>query len=175
MNKGVFACILALCFSAPICFWIHYSTVRYTTVSNADGEVLKLDRRTGVSSSIAEESAPTKIRPQKNEDAAISLAKNGRHLDLKKPPADNTLGIYVPLRSNETYIRDSLNSKKGVLNIQGWSAERKDENKFLVRFTYDQGGNPLFIPFEVTLEPEIVRLVIGDEALEKAYGFHSTP
>jgi hypothetical protein len=68
-------------------------------------------------------------------------------------------------------IKRSLESSKGLLKVDGWNAKKIDDQTYLVGYMYAEGpaSNPRGWVFEVNLEAEIVRSVIGDAELEKKY------
>jgi hypothetical protein len=68
-------------------------------------------------------------------------------------------------------IKRSLEASKGPLKVYGWNAKRIDDQTYLVGYTYAEGpaSSPRGWVFEVNLDAEIVRPVIGDAELEKKY------
>ena len=68
-------------------------------------------------------------------------------------------------------IKKSLATSKGPLKVYGWSAKKIDDQTYLVGYIYAEGpaSNPRGWVFEVNLEAEIVRPVMGDTELEKKY------
>ena len=68
-------------------------------------------------------------------------------------------------------IKRSLETRKGPLKVYGWKAKKIDDQTYLVGYTYAEGPalNARGWVFEVNLEAEIVRPVMGDTELEKKY------
>ena len=95
---------------------------------------------------------------QSPEDRAINLAS-------KYVPPESTAPI-------EDTIKQWLKAKKGILRVHGWNAKKIDDQTYLVGYTYDEGPGSSSggWVFEVNLNAEIVREVIGDPQLEQKYG-----
>jgi hypothetical protein len=68
-------------------------------------------------------------------------------------------------------IKRSVATSKGPLTVYGWNAKKIDDQTYLVGYTYAEGPalNARGWIFEVNLEAEIVRPVMGDTELEKKY------
>jgi hypothetical protein len=68
-------------------------------------------------------------------------------------------------------IKKSLETSKGRLKIYGWKAQKIDDQIYLVEYLLAEGpaSNTVGWVFEVNLEAQIVRPVIGDTELEKKY------
>lgn len=72
----------------------------------------------------------------------------------------------------EGYVSDL----KGEIQVVGWEADRRGEGIYLASYTYtppDETSNRGWW-FEVDVEHELVRRVIGDTALEEKYGLVAT-
>ena len=91
------------------------------------------------------------------EERAIDLAR-------KYVPPEGT----APIEDN---IKQWLMAKKGILRVDGWNAKRIDDQTYVAGYTYDEGPNSTAAGwvFEVNLNAEIVRPVIGDAQLEQRY------
>ena len=68
-------------------------------------------------------------------------------------------------------IKKSLATSKGPLKVYGWKAKKIDDQTYLVGYLLAEGpaSNTIGWVFEVNLEAQIVRPVIGDAELEKKY------
>jgi hypothetical protein len=67
-----------------------------------------------------------------------------------------------------------MSKVKGDLRIEGWKAQKIDDDTYLVTYTYEPDGVSRGWPFEVKLSVEVVRYVVGDRALEDKYGWGET-
>lgn len=103
---------------------------------------------------------------------AINLAKNAHTL----AQGDVYLANYAPdpaTTTNEARIKNLLSRVKGDITIFGWQAFRWDNDTFLVSYSYRRNGQDVASgwPFEVKINEQVVRYVIGDPELEKKYGW----
>lgn len=103
---------------------------------------------------------------------AINLAKNAHTLSR----GEIYMAGYAPdpaTTTNEARIRNLMAQVKGDITILGWQAFRWDDDTFLVSYSYKHNGQDGATgwPFEVKLNEQIVRAVLGDPELEKKYGW----
>ncbi|MCK4325976.1 trypsin-like peptidase domain-containing protein, partial [bacterium] len=100
-------------------------------------------------SKIPREKAPTIQR--EDEKRAIELAKRSRGLLLEAPQIPELFFDDV-----EHYIRDQMRQKKPSVHIFGWQADKIDEQRYLVSYTYDDGSGERGWFFDVNVVGEIV-------------------
>jgi|GEM_PF-3851759 len=100
-------------------------------------------------------------------DEAIAMAKRAFGV------MDAYIGPYGQTGSAEDVIHRLLRREKGNLRIIGWKAERFDEQRYLVSYSFDRGDGPVAYLFEVNLAAKIVRNIRGNAELEKTYGIRT--
>jgi len=89
------------------------------------------------------------------------------------PPEQRAINL---VRNSETGITEEkikglLQARKGILKVHGWKTRKIDDQTYVVAHLYDVGpaSNTGGWIFEVNLEAQIVRPVLGDAELEKKY------
>ena len=162
MSKGTWLILVMLILAAAalVAFYVHSENSRFYLISGGDNLIYKIDRRTGKTWVILGSGAFEVIEPQEDEPEkqAVNLAKA-----FKLPP-----GVYSGTGA-EFYINDQLKKTKGDLKINGWRADRIDEQTYLVSYTLELKGTPMGWYFEVNLEGNLVRYITTDSELEQKY------
>ena len=161
MNKTVIFAVLLFALGLFAGLYFISLSMRYQVHSAANGLIYKIDGKTG-RTWIIYRGREKLIRG----DGGVPAVEDpgGRAIDL----ARNSFAFGRP-HSVDAAIRYMLERKKGELHIGGWKAEKRADQTYLVSFLYrdESGENGYF--FEVNLEAEIVRNVLGDRELEKKY------
>jgi hypothetical protein len=100
------------------------------------------------------------------EAQAIALAKEARNLVAGRFYSANVRPDPQTL-TNDFQIRLQMSEVKGDINIIGWKAEQRDDDTYLVTYSYEyadrRDGMAHGWPFEVKLAPSVVRYVIERE------------
>ena len=165
MYKHLFTALgVVALLSVAVLLYLRMDRFALVPQGGQDGHVYKIDKRTGRVWLIVQNHSFEIADPQDRkivetpEEKAISLAK----LYYPSPSTSSTMA--------ET-IRSWLQAKKGSLRVHGWKAKKIDDQTYLVGYTFDEGPgtNPSGWAFEVNLEAEIVRPMLGDQELEKKY------
>ena len=166
MNKTVVSSIALLAAAAVVCFYIYSRTNRYVTANAGDGKIYKIDKQTGqavllrgVNEVPVEPTGPPKEETM--QEKAIRLAKSAHTI---KPDAHYLL-------DNEFHIRSWIEEQSGNLQIIGWAARQVSEQSWVVTYSFDQGLGIRSWAFEVNMQADLVRNIIGDPVLERKYGF----
>lgn len=143
---------------------------RYDMRLDKNDILYKLDRKTGrvweiygnEQLEIRETSANKSS--ELSEETVIEKSKSSFCMD------EATLKGYRRLHeSNDFRIKAFMEKTNGPLTITGWRANRYDEQRYLVSYTFDDGFGELGWFFEVNTKAEIIRYVNGDLALEEFY------
>jgi hypothetical protein len=93
-----------------------------------------------------------------------------RAIDLAK--SDYDLDRYM---SNHEFIARRVRQAKGKVHVDGWSAERKSDTLFLVRFGFAEDGERFDWRFLVDVGALRSRNVAGNAELEQLYGVPASP
>jgi hypothetical protein len=146
-------------------FSFYAESNRYSLVKGPDGELYKIDKRTGrtwkIIDYVAIEVKQNNLDGSKQtpEQEAIWLA----NLDGISPAGDPTV---------EGFANGMLRNLKGPLRVEGWNAKRLDDQTYMVSYVYDLGVPPNIRTagwvFEVNLQAHIVRDVTNDPELLRA-------
>jgi type II secretory pathway component PulJ len=91
------------------------------------------------------------------EQVAVRLAKTASTLSQFK---------YI---NNERHLNEWLQTQKGDIRVDGWSAKKVDDQTYLVTYALVRDGKSEGVRFEVNLAAQLVRNVKGDPALEEKY------
>ena len=159
-----------LWFAAPLVilalgFGFYVESNRYSLAKGPDGELYKIDKRSGRIWKIIDYVA-VEVRQnnpdgpkQAPEQEAIWLA----NLNGINPAGDPTV---------EFYASGIFRNLKGPLRVEGWKAKRLDDQTYIVSYVYDLGIPPDIRTagwvFEVNIQAHIVRDVMKDPELLQA-------
>ncbi len=146
-----------------------YSTLnRYITKNAGDGRIYRTDRKT----------ATTVLIHRISEAPVVSSAKHAA--SLPETPEERAIQTAKASRSlsngfdiNSTEIEWRLKKKTGMMRLIGWSAERINEQTYLVKYSFETSDGVRCFPFEVNFEANSVRNIMGDRELERKYGFRT--
>ena len=92
---------------------------------------------------------------------AIALVKKDYHLDR--------------FQTNQEMIRSRLGELEGKVVVEGWDADHKSGELYLVTYLYTLNGVQNGYWFEVDIGKLQVRLVRGNKKLEARYGVPPAP
>ena len=180
MNKyALAAATLAVCAASVWIASVYFTVNRYAVTEVGNGAFYKTDKQTGTTTVLyqgkeleleqyaAALAAPTPrqeteeervAREQKERgELAVALAKEARTLDPTQ------------LYTNEQFITNWLSQQKGDIQFSGWSAERVDDQIYLVTCAVVRDGKSQGARLEVNLAAQLVRNVRGDQVLEQKY------
>ncbi len=168
MKKTDVTCVALVSFAVIVSVYLYSNRNRYSTSNAGNVRIYRTDRKTGTTVLIQGNSeAPVVLSanyaasvPETAEERAIQTAKASRSLS-------NGFDI------NSTEIEWRLKKKTGMMRLIGWSAERINEQTYLVKYSFETSDGVRCFPFEVNLEANIVRNVLGDRELERKYGFRT--
>ena len=164
MSKTGFAAVLAVLAATLLGAWLWIRETRYCLHKNEGATAFIIDRRTGkVWLSGAQEisgMAASEIGGFSEREQAITMAKNAYSLE--------------EATTNQTLLETWLQNEKGLFRARGWDARKVQEGIYLVSYTIERlSGEPTFPQqgywFEVQPNVNLVRMVVGDAALEEKY------
>ena len=160
MRNKVPVAILIIAITFILSLYLYLNNNRFYIISTGQLTAHKIDRKTGKvwfimgeNQTLLKENEETKSP----KDKAIELTK--KSLD------------YDNYQTVENEIHDIMQKQTGNIKINGWSAQKIDQQTFLVNYYYIENDSGIVHGwwFEVNVPEELVRFVNDDSELQKKY------
>ncbi len=174
MNRSSFVPVLLASIAFVVGAFLVARSIRYEVVPAEEGDDVAwvVDRASGEIARIVDtgrhpvrpagEKTPAPARPGRAEEDEARRQAGGFEFDVGRNHW--YLGAYV---------REWLRRAKGPLDIEGWKVKRVGEGKYLVTFTFTNGGRRYGWAIETIHVPNqgwITRDALADPGLRRAYG-----